>query len=43
MVAIDWFDVKISERIFKIWLGRTIQIKILELNKMKNAEAHYNW
>ncbi|XP_055375830.1 uncharacterized protein LOC129608371 [Condylostylus longicornis] len=43
MVAIDWYDLKITENVFKIWLGVTKLMKIVEETKTKQAESHYQW
>lgn len=43
LVAIDWYDMKLSERIIHAWIGHTKFQKVLDEIKMKQAEAHYNW
>lgn len=43
LVAIDWYEVKITEKIVKHWALKTQQNKILEIAKLRGAEAHYNW
>lgn len=43
LVAIDWYDMKLSERIFHVWIGHTKMQKILDEIKLRQAEAHYNW
>ncbi|KAJ6649713.1 Coiled-coil domain-containing protein [Pseudolycoriella hygida] len=43
LVAIDWCDMKLTERMFHLWIGHTKMEKILDEIKMRQAEAHYNW
>lgn len=43
LVAIDWYEVKVSEKLFKCWVHFARQSKFIETNKMRKAEAHYNW
>lgn len=43
LVAIDWYEVKITEKIVKHWALKTQQNKILEIAKIRGADAHYNW
>lgn len=43
LVAIDWYEVKISEKLFKRWIKFSQRSKFVESTKMKAAEAHYNW
>ena len=43
LVAIDWYEVKVSEKLFKSWIQFTKISKFIENSKMKKAEAHYNW
>lgn len=43
LVAIDWYEVKISEKLVKCWVHFMRQSKFIEANKMRKAEAHFNW
>ena len=43
LVAIDWYEVKITEKIVTHWALKTQQNKILEMAKIRGSEAHYNW
>lgn len=43
MVAIDWYEMKITEKLLRLWYLKSKTNKMLEAGKMKNAEAHYNW
>ena len=43
LVAIDWYEMKISEKLFKKWTNFTEQCKTIEAQKMRIATAHYNW
>lgn len=43
LVAIDWYEVKISEKLFRSWVQFTQVSKMLEQSKARKAEAHYNW
>lgn len=43
LVAIDWYEVKITEKLFNKWIIFTEQCKMVEATKMNTAIAHYNW
>lgn len=43
LVAYDWYDLKLTNKSFDVWLNFTNQCKLLEELKYKKAEAHYNW
>lgn len=43
LVAIDWYEVKISEKLVKCWIKFSQHSRFVENTKMKAAEAHYNW
>ncbi len=43
LVAIDWYEMKITEKLLHVWYIRMKQFKIIESGKMKSAETHYNW
>lgn len=43
LVAEDWYDMKILERSFSIWNCITVQNKLIMDNKIRQAEAHYEW
>lgn len=43
LVAIDWCDMKMTERMFHVWIGYTKMQKILDEIKLRQAESHYNW
>lgn len=43
LVAIDWYEMKISEHILREWKVISKQTKMVEDFKMKHAEAHHNW
>lgn len=43
LVAIDWYEVRVSEKLLKCWIQFSQQSKFIESNKMKVAEAHFNW
>ncbi|XP_058824607.1 calponin homology domain-containing protein DDB_G0272472 [Topomyia yanbarensis] len=42
-VAIDWHEVRLSEKIISIWIGRTKQALLIVQGKMSHAAAHYEW
>ncbi|CAO1327072.1 unnamed protein product [Diamesa serratosioi] len=42
LVAVDWYEVKITQKIVTHWALKTKQNKILEIAKLRGAEAHYN-
>ncbi|XP_059610789.1 golgin subfamily A member 6-like protein 6 [Phlebotomus argentipes] len=43
LVAVDWYEMRLNERFFGLWVARTRQEKIVLETKMRHAEAHYNW
>lgn len=43
LVAIDWYEVKITDKLFKSWFEFKQTSIILENNKLLKAQAHYNW
>lgn len=43
LVAMDWYDMKLSDQILGIWSGYTKKQNLLREVKMRQAEAHYNW
>lgn len=43
LVAIDWYEMKITEKLLRFWYMKSKTNRMLEAGKMKNAEAHYNW
>lgn len=43
LVAIDWYEIRVSEKLFKGWIQFKDVSKFIEGNKLKKAEAHYNW
>lgn len=43
LVAIDWHEVKLSQKIFDLWLEHTECCKVIEKRKIAEAEAHFSW
>lgn len=43
LVAIDWHDMRLTERMFRRWDNYTRHQRCIEEVKMRQAEAHYNW
>lgn len=43
LVAVDWDDMRISERYFRVWNFVTAQRRMVYEIKEKQAEAHYGW
>lgn len=43
LVAVDWYDMRISERWFRVWNLVTAQRRMVYEMKEKQAEAHYGW
>lgn len=43
LVAVDWYELKLSEVIFDKWCGYTKLEKLVEERKMKQAELHHEW
>ncbi|XP_055643006.1 calponin homology domain-containing protein DDB_G0272472 [Toxorhynchites rutilus septentrionalis] len=42
-VAIDWWEVHITEKVISVWIGRTKQSLMVLQGKMSHAAAHYEW
>ncbi|ETN61618.1 hypothetical protein AND_006721 [Anopheles darlingi] len=42
-VAIDWHEVRLTEKIISIWVGRTKQSLMILQGKMSHAASHYEW
>lgn len=43
LLAIDWYDLKLSERMFCEWVRFTAQKRLILEIKLRKAEAHHNW
>lgn len=43
LVAIDWYEVRITEKILKIWVEQTKCSKMIENTKLRKAESHFHW
>lgn len=43
LVAVDWYDMRISERYFRVWNLVTAQARMVCEIREKQAEAHYEW
>lgn len=43
LVAIDWHEVKLSQKIFDLWLNYSECCKVIEKRKIAEAEAHFSW
>lgn len=43
LLADDWFQLRLSDRIFRAWNCVTAQTRLTYEIKMKQAEAHFNW
>lgn len=43
LLAADWYDLKLSERVFRDWGRVTAQRRLIVEIKMRKAKAHYNW
>lgn len=43
LVAIDWYEVKITEKILKTWLEHTKFSQIAENARLRKADSHYHW
>ncbi|XP_058453243.1 uncharacterized protein LOC131431502 [Malaya genurostris] len=42
-VAVDWHEVRLTEKIISIWIGRTKHALLIVQGKMSHAAAHYEW
>lgn len=43
LVADDWYEMRLTERVIRSWNGVTAQMRMLFEIKRKQADAHYNW
>lgn len=43
LVAIDWYELKLTEYVFQRWYGLMKLEKVIEDAKMKQALSHYQW
>lgn len=42
-VAMDWWEVRQTEKVISVWIGRTKQSLLILQGKMSHAAAHYEW
>uniref|UniRef100_A0A182PCN4 Sfi1 spindle body domain-containing protein n=1 Tax=Anopheles epiroticus TaxID=199890 RepID=A0A182PCN4_9DIPT len=42
-VAIDWYEVRMAEKVISIWIGKTKQSLMILQGKMSHAASHYEW
>uniref|UniRef100_A0A182IYA5 Sfi1 spindle body domain-containing protein n=2 Tax=Anopheles atroparvus TaxID=41427 RepID=A0A182IYA5_ANOAO len=42
-VAIDWYEVRMTEKVISIWIGRTKQSLMILQGKLSHAASHYEW
>ncbi|XP_062548825.1 calponin homology domain-containing protein DDB_G0272472 [Armigeres subalbatus] len=42
-VAMDWWEVRLTEKVISVWIGRTKQSLLILQGKMSHAAAHYEW
>ncbi|XP_001869875.2 uncharacterized protein LOC6053860 [Culex quinquefasciatus] len=42
-VAMDWWEVRQTEKVISVWVGRTKQSLLILQGKMSHASAHYEW
>uniref|UniRef100_A0A182W6R2 Uncharacterized protein n=1 Tax=Anopheles minimus TaxID=112268 RepID=A0A182W6R2_9DIPT len=42
-VAIDWYEVRMSEKVISIWIGKTKQSLMILHGKISHAASHYEW
>lgn len=43
LVAVDWYEVRLSQKMFDAWIQYTEACKLIEKRKLADAEAHYSW
>lgn len=43
LVAIDWYEMKLTDNFMGAWNGYTREQKLLIEVKMQKAQIHYNW
>uniref|UniRef100_A0A1A9UZT4 Sfi1 spindle body domain-containing protein n=1 Tax=Glossina austeni TaxID=7395 RepID=A0A1A9UZT4_GLOAU len=42
-VAVDWYDFKLVEGVFRQWWAHAKRMRIIEESKMKQASSHHEW
>uniref|UniRef100_A0A1A9ZZP6 Sfi1 spindle body domain-containing protein n=1 Tax=Glossina pallidipes TaxID=7398 RepID=A0A1A9ZZP6_GLOPL len=42
-VAVDWYDFKLVEGVFRKWWAHAKRMRIIEESKMKQASSHHEW
>uniref|UniRef100_A0A1B0FR82 Sfi1 spindle body domain-containing protein n=2 Tax=Glossina morsitans morsitans TaxID=37546 RepID=A0A1B0FR82_GLOMM len=42
-VAVDWYDFKLVEGVFRKWWAHAKRMRIIEESKMKQASSHHDW
>uniref|UniRef100_A0A182R2Z7 Uncharacterized protein n=1 Tax=Anopheles funestus TaxID=62324 RepID=A0A182R2Z7_ANOFN len=42
-VAIDWYEMRMSEKVISIWIGKTKQSLMILQGKISHAASHYEW
>ncbi|XP_035911244.1 probable DNA double-strand break repair Rad50 ATPase [Anopheles stephensi] len=42
-VALDWYEVRMTEKVISIWIGKTKQSLMILQGKMSHAASHYEW
>lgn len=43
LLAIDWYDMKLGERMLREWVRFAAQRRLIVEIKLRKAEAHHNW
>lgn len=43
LLAMDWYDMKLSERMLREWVRFTAKKRLILEIKLRKAEAHHNW
>lgn len=43
ILAEDWFNLRLSEQVFRAWARVTAQTRMIFEIKQRQAEAHFNW
>uniref|UniRef100_A0A182Q8R4 Uncharacterized protein n=1 Tax=Anopheles farauti TaxID=69004 RepID=A0A182Q8R4_9DIPT len=42
-VALDWYEVRMTEKVISVWIGKTKQSLMILQGKLSHAASHYEW
>uniref|UniRef100_A0A182NU19 Sfi1 spindle body domain-containing protein n=1 Tax=Anopheles dirus TaxID=7168 RepID=A0A182NU19_9DIPT len=42
-VALDWYEIRMTEKVISVWIGKTKQSLMILQGKISHAASHYEW